>query len=74
MSALETKPDGTLVLTVRITLKPGMDDDLINLVRSVKPRQMASTIRGAMRHGLSASMDAAAEEEEIDLFGLGEYL
>jgi hypothetical protein len=44
------KPDGTLVVGVRITLKPGRDDDLIALVLSAK--KIAPAIREAMRSGV----------------------
>jgi hypothetical protein len=44
------KPDGTLVVGVRITLKPGRDDDLIALVVSAK--KLAPAIREAMRSGV----------------------
>ena len=44
------KPDGTLVVGVRITLKPGRDDDLIDLVLSAQ--KLAPAIREAMRSGV----------------------
>ena len=44
------KPDGTLVVGVRITLKPGRDDDLIALVLSAP--KLAPAIREAMRSGV----------------------
>ena len=44
------KPDGTLVVGVRITLRPGRDDDLITLVLSAK--KLAPAIREAMRSGV----------------------
>ena len=58
------KDDGTLVLTVRVTLKPGRDDDLIALVQQAPPRGMASAIREAMRSGITSP---AATEEDDDL-------
>ncbi len=44
------KKDGTLVVGVRITLKPGRDDDLIDLVLSAT--KLAPAIREAMRSGV----------------------
>jgi hypothetical protein len=44
------KPDGTLVVGVRITLKPGRDDELIALVLGA--RKLAPAIREAMRSGV----------------------
>ncbi len=48
------KPDGTLVVGVRITLKPGRDDELIELVLGA--RKLAPTIREAMRSGVVKGM------------------
>ena len=44
------KPDGTLVVGVRITLKPGRDNALIALVLTAK--KLAPAIREAMRSGV----------------------
>ena len=44
------KLDGTLVVGVRITLKPGRDDELITLVLGA--RKLAPAIREAMRSGV----------------------
>lgn len=64
------KPDGTLVVTVRITLKPGRDDELIDLVKSAPPRGMAMTIREAMRNG-SVIQYEDPETVEVSFAGLG---
>jgi hypothetical protein len=56
------KPDGTLVVGVRITLKPGRDDDLIDLVLSAQ--KLAPAIREAMRSGV---VKEAFTELETDL-------
>jgi hypothetical protein len=55
------KPDGTLVVGVRITLKPGRDDDLIALVLGA--RKLAPAIREAMRSGV---LDGTFTEQAID--------
>jgi hypothetical protein len=44
------KKDGTVVVGVHITLKPGRDDDLIDLVLSAP--KLAPAIREAMRGGV----------------------
>jgi len=63
------KPDGTLVVGVRITLKPGRDDDLIALVLSAK--KLAPTIREAMRNGVIKEVYSSAELNVDDLESVG---
>jgi len=70
MSAIEKKPDDTIVVTVRITLKPGKDNDLIYLVTNAPARGLAATIRNAMRSGIQTE-NITDPEEDIDLGGLG---
>jgi hypothetical protein len=72
MSALKRKADGSgIVVSVRITLNYGVDDDLIRLIESAPPRRMAARIREAMRSGVSTETAGGEEEEELDLSGLG---
>jgi len=56
------KPDGTLVVGVRITFKPGRDDDLIALVLSAP--KLAPAIREAMRSGV---VKGSYTQLELDL-------
>jgi hypothetical protein len=70
MSAVVSTTNGNLVVTVRITLVPGRDDDLISLVRSAPRGGLAATIREAMRGGVSTS-EALPTIEEVDTSGLG---
>jgi hypothetical protein len=63
------KPDGTLVVGVRITLKPGRDDDLIALVLSVP--KLAPAIREAMRSGVVKGTYIQLELDLNDLAGVG---
>ena len=63
------KPDGTLVVGVRITLKPGRDDDLIALVLGA--RKLAPAIREAMRSGVVKGMYIQLELDLNDLAGAG---
>lgn len=55
---------GTLVVTVRITLQPGRDDDLIELVNTAPKGALAGLIREAMRSGTSGKV--AYETEWTD--------
>ena len=63
------KPDGTLVVGVRITLKPGRDDELIALVLAA--RKLAPAIREAMRSGVVKGMYSQLELNLDDLEGVG---
>ena len=65
------KPDGTIVVTARLTFKPGRDDRLIELVKQAPRGSLAATIREAMWSGASEHVLAAIEIEEIDTSGLG---
>lgn len=74
MSAVLTKPDGTLVVTIRLTLKPGRDDALIALVDTAPRRGLAGAVREAMRTGIGQEMAYAlvgAEDSAFDLDNLG---
>jgi hypothetical protein len=59
-----TRPDGTLIITVRVTLKPGRDDDLITIVRTAPPRGLAAAIREAMRSGVTSTGDLVADDDD----------
>ena len=63
------KKDGTVVVGVRITLKPGRDDDLIDLVLSAP--KLAPAIREAMRSGVVKGMYTQLEIDLDDLAGVG---
>jgi len=52
---------GTLVVTVRITLQPGRDDDLIELVETAPRGALAGLIREAMRSGTNRQTTYEAE-------------
>jgi hypothetical protein len=57
------------VVGVRITLKPGRDDDLIDLVLSA--RKLAPAIREAMRSGVLKGTYTQLELDLDDLAGVG---
>jgi hypothetical protein len=63
------KPDGTLVVGVRITLRPGRDDDLITLVLSAK--KLAPAIREAMRSGVVKDVFAETKSIPEELSSIG---
>jgi hypothetical protein len=63
------KQDGTLVVGVRITLKPGRDDDLIDLVLSAQ--KLAPAIREAMRSGVVKEAFTELETDIGDLAAAG---
>lgn len=65
-----TKPNGTIILTVRLTLKPGRDDDLIAILLAAPPRQMAHTIRQAMRSGISRPEAHKPDDFELPDIGI----
>lgn len=65
---LVRKPDGTLVVGVRITFKPGRDDELIALVLGAK--KLAPTIREAMRSGLLKGTYTQLEFDLDDMTGI----
>jgi hypothetical protein len=64
---------GTLVFTVRITLQPGRDDDLIELLTTAPKGALAGLIREAMRSGTSSTVAYEVEESDspLEMGGLG---
>ncbi len=73
MASLTVRPNGNLVLTVRITLVPGRDDDLIALVQSAPHGALARQIREAMRNGVTSwvSQGELDAESPLDMQLLG---
>ncbi len=70
----EVRPGGSLVVTVRLTLRPGRDDDLIALVEMAPRGRLAAMVREAMRSGVSskaANFEAEVEEQPLDMSSLG---
>lgn len=72
MSSLIEKPDGSIVLTVRLTIR---DPALIAAIRAARPRKLASTLVNFMLHGMPRK-DSPVEEEDddFDLSGLAEII
>jgi hypothetical protein len=71
MSAIVQLPNGNLILTVRITLVPGRDDELIKLIQNAPDRGMAATIREAMRTGCNSMNGVYLEDDSLDMGSLG---
>jgi hypothetical protein len=72
--AISQCANGNLVLTVRITFRPGRDDDLIELVAKAPRGALAGLIRESMRNGVSAGKAVFVEdlsEEPLEMSGLG---
>jgi hypothetical protein len=68
------RPNGNLVITVRITFRPGRDDDLIDLVVKAPRGALAGLIRESMRNGVSAGHAIfvdEAQEEPLEMSALG---
>ena len=53
MAALRVRKNGSLLLTVHLTLRLGRDDDLIALIQSVPRGDLARQIRATMRNGVT---------------------
>ena len=68
----EVRPNGSLVVTVRMTLQPGRDDDLIALVQMTPRGRLAAMVREAMRSGTTSRDNTfnASEEADLDLSAL----
>jgi hypothetical protein len=70
----KVRPGGSLVVTVRLTLQPGRDNDLISLVEMAPRGRLAAMVREAMRSGVSpkaTTFEAETEEQPLDMSGLG---
>jgi hypothetical protein len=61
---LVVRSNGSLVLSVRITLYPGRDDDLIELVQNAPKGSLAGVIREAMRNGTQKVEFVPIQENE----------
>jgi len=74
MARIVEKSDGTLEVLVHLTLKPGRDDAIIQLIRSTPKGGLAGTVREAMRTGISQEefepMMEAAEPFELPDLGI----
>ncbi len=72
--AISQRSNGNLIVAVRITFRPGRDDDLIDLVSKAPKGALAGLIREAMRNGVSTGKTVfvdGSEEEPLEMSGLG---
>ncbi len=71
--AVSRRKNGTLVVSVRITLQPGRDDNLIELVDNAPKGALAGVMREAMRSGTSSKVTYETEwtEDPLDMSDLG---
>ena len=77
MATAVVRQNGNLVVTMRLTLRPGRDDELIALIKNAPNGSLASLVREAMRTGISSKVSAFDENQEEELFdmsGLGQEL
>ncbi len=69
-----SRRNGNLVITVRLTLRPGRDDDLIDLVCRAPKGALAGLIRESMRSGISAGRTVFTDDDEehpLEMSSLG---
>jgi hypothetical protein len=71
--AVSKRLNGNLIVTVRITLQPGRDDELIKLVDRAPKGALAGLIREAMRNGAAgrATYETEWTETPLEMDGLG---
>lgn len=70
MSSILKREDGSMIVTVRISLRPGRDDALIDLVLNAPHYKLAACVREAMRNGASIT-NINYTDDEMDLSELG---
>ena len=62
------------MVTLRLTLHPGRDDDLISIVQQAQKGQLAAVIRETMRSGIVRKQQAPEENDgfkiEVDVWDL----
>lgn len=64
------RPGGSIVVTLRLTLHPGRDDDLIAIIQQAQKGQLATIVRETMRSGIiqhSKSADNVEEDIHIEV-------
>jgi hypothetical protein len=74
---ISRRPNGSLVLTVHITLRPERDDDLIALISQAPKGALAGVVREAMRSGVSNGSTGYEEdsaEQPLSMADLGTEL
>jgi hypothetical protein len=64
---VKVRPRGTMVVTVRITLQPGRDDDLIELIENTPKGALSAVIRESMRSGTNRQTSFETEWTDTPL-------
>jgi hypothetical protein len=66
-NSVKIRPRGTMVVTVRITLQPGRDDDLIELIENTPKGALSAVIRESMRSGTNRQTSFETEWTDTPL-------
>ena len=72
--AISQRSNGNLVVTVRLTLRPGRDDDLILLIQNAPHGALAGLVRESMRSGVASrtcAFEDAPDNQPLDMSELG---
>jgi hypothetical protein len=71
---MHKRKNGNFVATIRLTLVPGRDTDLIELIKNTPKGAIAATIREAMRNGLpKEEIWSEYEDNQNDDVDLSQY-
>jgi hypothetical protein len=73
MPSIFKTPKGTLVVTVRLTLRPSSDDALIEYILNARKGSLAPMILGAMRNGISDKRCEVIETEIEEEFNFEQF-
>ncbi len=76
MPAIIEKRDGRMTVLVHLTLRPGRDDVLIQLIKEAPHGSLASIIREVMRNGIRLDEQELFEisDEDLDFGGLDLFI
>jgi hypothetical protein len=72
--AISQRSNGNLVVTVRLTLRPGRDDDLILLIQNAPHGALAGLVRESMRSGVASrtcAFEDTPDTQPLDMSELG---
>lgn len=64
------KNDGRVIIRTSITLRPGRDDTLIDLMQTTE-QSLAATVREAMRNGVVEDAEFIADDDQAIDFSFG---
>jgi hypothetical protein len=63
--SFQKRVNGNLIFTVRITLTPEQDDDIIDLFLDAPPGKLANIIRETLRSGMITTFEDDIEESDL---------